>query len=206
MQITSRKEAKSLGLTHYFTGKPCIRGHISKRWTCNGKCIGCHYEDNPLRNTPKPTDEEKKAKAKARARRWYLKNKQKTIDRAKEWKAKNPEKVRLSEKRWREKDKSKAIRFMRDSLRRVLKQDKNGRTEKILGYSRHDLVDHIEKQFQKGMHWGNYGDWHIDHITPISVMLSMGITCPKKINCLSNLMPIWKEDNLKKNSTTTSLL
>src|SRR5690625_935090 len=127
MIITSRKEAKSLGLTHYFTGKPCIRGHTSKRWVSSGKCMSCHYEDNPLRNTPKPTDEEKKAKAKARARRWYLKNRQKTIDRAKEWKAKNPEKVRLSEKRWREKDKSKAIRFMRDSLRRVIKQDKNGR-------------------------------------------------------------------------------
>lgn len=206
MKIISRKEAKSLGLTHYFTGKPCKRGHISKRWSCSGTCIACHYEANPLQNTPRPTKEEKREKAKARAKRWYAKNKQKTINRAREWKRKNADRVRMSEKKWRQKETSKAICFMRDSLRRVLKTEKNGRTEKILGYTRFDLINHIERQFQPGMSWGNHGDWHIDHITPISAMLSMGITCPQKINCLSNLMPVWKEDNLKKNCKIKVLL
>ena len=173
MQETiSRKTAKQENLKHYFTGEECTRGHIAKRWTVNAKCFACHYEENPLKRIPKKTEAEKKEASKARARRWYERNRQKTIDRAKKWKAENQESVRLSEKKWRQKKKSKAITFMRDSLRRVLKIEKNGRTEEILGYTRMDLIHHIERQFLKGMSWDNHGEWHIDHITPISVLLN----------------------------------
>jgi hypothetical protein len=44
LQIISRKEALSLGLKRYFTGKPCRHGHVSERWV-DGGCVGC-------RNTP----------------------------------------------------------------------------------------------------------------------------------------------------------
>ena len=37
-----RQEAILLGNTHYFTGKPCIRGHISKRFTITKKCTMCN--------------------------------------------------------------------------------------------------------------------------------------------------------------------
>lgn len=37
---------------------------------------------------------------------------------------------------------------------------------RIVGYSREDLRQHIERQFDSGMSWENYGDWHIDHIVP----------------------------------------
>jgi hypothetical protein len=30
-EIISRKEAKAAGLTRYFTGKPCKRGHVVER-------------------------------------------------------------------------------------------------------------------------------------------------------------------------------
>jgi hypothetical protein len=39
----SRKEAKALGLTHYFNGKPCPNGHIDKRFTSSGSCFACIY-------------------------------------------------------------------------------------------------------------------------------------------------------------------
>ena len=35
MEIISRKEAKAQGLVHYFTGKPCLHGHLAKRNTKN---------------------------------------------------------------------------------------------------------------------------------------------------------------------------
>lgn len=206
MKIILRKEARAKKLPRYFTGKPCSKGHISERWSSSAKCISCHYEENPLQNRPKPTACEKKKSAKLRARKWYEANKRKTIDRAREWKRQNRDRVRLSEKKWQQKESSKAIRFMRDSLRRVLKAEKNGRTESILGYTRGELVSHIEKQFVSGMSWDNHGEWHIDHITPISLMLSQGINCPKKINCLSNLMPVWKSENLKNNNKVKALL
>lgn len=41
MDIISRNEAKLLGLKHYFTGKPCSRGHIEKRWVSSRMCGTC---------------------------------------------------------------------------------------------------------------------------------------------------------------------
>ena len=36
------KDAKIAGDTYYFTGKPCNKGHISRRLTSNGKCCICN--------------------------------------------------------------------------------------------------------------------------------------------------------------------
>lgn len=41
MEIIDRKEAKKAGLTRYFNGKACKRGHISERYTTNGTCLEC---------------------------------------------------------------------------------------------------------------------------------------------------------------------
>ena len=40
----SRAEAKALGLKHYFTGKACPKGHVSKRTTHNTSCAECQRE------------------------------------------------------------------------------------------------------------------------------------------------------------------
>lgn len=42
MEIMSWSKARKLGLSKYFTGKPCSRGHVSERFACNGVCIKCH--------------------------------------------------------------------------------------------------------------------------------------------------------------------
>jgi hypothetical protein len=46
------------------------------------------------------------------------------------------------------------------------------------------------------MTWDNHGEWHIDHIIPIS----SGKTEDEvlKLCHYTNLQPLWKEDNLKK--------
>ena len=40
----SRAEAKAVGLKHYFTGKACPKGHVSKRTTHNTSCAECQRE------------------------------------------------------------------------------------------------------------------------------------------------------------------
>lgn len=45
-KVISRKEAKAKGLTNFYTGRPCNRGHLSPRLVSNGNCIECgrhHY-------------------------------------------------------------------------------------------------------------------------------------------------------------------
>lgn len=203
LHLIERKTAKTNNLKYYYTARRCKHGHLSQRWTLSGKCISCHYEENPL--TPIKSSSQRNEERKLRAKRWYEKNKALTIARAKKWKIINKKAVRESDRKWTLKPRSKAIRFMRDSIRRLL-ISKKGRTEDILGYSRDQLVLHLEKQFLKGMSWENKGEWHIDHIIPIAEHLKNGVTDPAVINCLTNLRPIWADANLRKGSSVESLL
>jgi len=61
------KEALELGHTHFFTGKPCSRGHIAKRYAVSKQCVECQ------RIRTNKYGETKKAKIKARER--HLKKK-----------------------------------------------------------------------------------------------------------------------------------
>lgn len=87
----------------------------------------------------------------------------------------------------------------KNSLRRCLRREgrlKDGRTYDLLGYSAEDLRQHIEKGFQSGMSWGNYGTWEIDHRRPIA---DFPLGSPLHvINALSNLQPLWRSENRKK--------
>lgn len=37
----SGREAATAGEKQFFTNKPCLRGHLSPRWTQTGSCITC---------------------------------------------------------------------------------------------------------------------------------------------------------------------
>lgn len=54
----------------------------------------------------------------------------------------------------------------------------------------------MESLFLDGMTWENWGLWEIDHIRPIS-SFDKDVD-PKVVNELSNLQPLWENDNLKK--------
>lgn len=166
--------------------------------------------------------EKNKEAAKARSRKWgaenpdkknknrrehYLKNKQSYIDSASAWNANNVERRReIARNAARKIRRSKcpehiAMVTARKMVYRVLNSTgkrKKGRTYEILGYNKQDLMAHIESLFQEGMNWNNHGEWHIDHIIPVSELTRCGVTDPAKINALINLQPLWAENNLKK--------
>jgi hypothetical protein len=77
---------------------------------------------------------------------------------------------------------------------------KGGKTFALLGYSPTDLIKHIESQFVDGMSWENRSDWHIDHIRPVASFNFTTTECEdfKKCWALSNLQPLWAEDNISK--------
>jgi hypothetical protein len=77
-------------------------------------------------------------------------------------------------------------------------ESKNGSALRDLGCSLDELKIHLENQFQDGMSWDNYGEWHIDHIVPLA---SFDLTDREqflKACHYTNLQPLWAEDNLKK--------
>ena len=77
---SSREEAKRTGATHYYTGVPCVRGHVALRKT-KGVCVVCMQEDWALDNAKRAT-KPKTAAAKAAASRYYEKNRLAVIARA----------------------------------------------------------------------------------------------------------------------------
>jgi len=75
------------------------------------------------------------------------------------------------------------------------KQKKTDRTHKLLGYSAEQLISHIESQFTEGMAWENIA---VDHRIPVKAFLDHDILDMSIINHLSNLQPLFREDNLRK--------
>jgi 5-methylcytosine-specific restriction endonuclease McrA len=71
------------------------------------------------------------------------------------------------------------------------------RTFDLLGYSVAELRQHLERQFQSGMNWENYGLWHVDHIIPLSAhnFRTADDFDFKRAWALSNLRPLWAREN-----------
>jgi len=76
-----------------------------------------------------------------------------------------------------------------------------------LGYTVDELRAHIERQFVKGMGWHNKGEWHIDHIVPVSAFDADSVEHPDFKACfgLPNLRPMWGKDNIRKGAKRVSL-
>jgi len=72
--LNNRTEAKATGATHYFTGKPCTRGHIALRKT-KGSCVECIKEDWVIDNQKRALKPKSEA-SRAAGRKYYEKNKE----------------------------------------------------------------------------------------------------------------------------------
>ena len=77
---------------------------------------------------------------------------------------------------------------------------KAGSAVSDLGISIDGFIDYFESKFKTGMMWENHGEWHIDHIRPLS---SFDLTDREqfiKACHYTNLQPLWAAENIKKGS------
>jgi len=70
----------------------------------------------------------------------------------------------------------------------------------LLGCTIKEFKQHIESQFSEGMSWDNHGEWHIDHIKPISSFDLTQEAEQKKAFHYLNVQPLWAIDNMRKGS------
>jgi hypothetical protein len=77
---------------------------------------------------------------------------------------------------------------------------KLGSTMELVGCDIDTLCSHLESQFQKGMTWINYGEWHVDHIRPCASFDLSNLKQQKECFHYTNLQPLWAADNLAKAS------
>ena len=179
-----RKVARQLGQTHYFTASECLRGHTAKRLVSTGQCTECLAERQPKKSIYVTSEEAKRRKnAKRRSRKGKVSNKsyyRRNLSTSAAYKMKC---------------------FMRACLRRFKTAKNQEATRRILGYDSGKLMERIAFNFSAGMSWDNYGEWHIDHVKPISRFIEQGVTDPKTVNALCNLRPLWAIDNLRKQNS-----
>lgn len=214
---SSAKEARSLGLKHYFNGNPCRNGHIVQRYAIDSGCAECKLIASKARAERAKVDPDlaetmrgwhREAKRKARA---TDAGKQAHYEANKRYTAKNRGKVN---EYYRSRAKADPVFRMQRSARSMLSKvmlranrRKDSRCVDLLGYTGKELKEHIERQFLNGMSWDLFGEQiHIDHIIPVAEMLRRGITDPAIINALSNLRPMWAEDNMRKRDAVLTLL
>lgn len=166
---------------------------------------------------------------KAGGKERYLKNRERYNKKCAEWRAANKDRHRRTIYAWvdanrerlREYDRNYKNKRYRESpdfklnslIRASLAQSLNGtkrrrRWQSLVGYTLDEARAHLEKQFTKGMTWANMGEWHIDHIVPLSSFNITGPDCPelRAAWALTNLRPLWATANLRKGARRAHLL
>lgn len=151
-------------------------------------------------------------------KRDYAKNAEEQKRKALEWQRANPERARARKRAYKKSAKGRANankpanrlrKSCSDAVRRMLKGHKpNGAWTSTVDYTMPELMDHLERQFTRGMTWDNYGKWHIDHIIPLASFEITDAECDDfhRAFALANLRPLWGKDNMKKSAKLVTLL
>jgi hypothetical protein len=78
------------------------------------------------------------------------------------------------------------------------KEPKTKMAKEFLGCDIIYYKEYIESLFLENMNWENYGEWHIDHIIPISYFDLTIEEELRKAFYFKNTRPLWAHDNLSK--------
>lgn len=209
MNIITRKEAAQQGLSRYYTGKPCKKGHVSERMRSNGQCVTCLRlsRDNWLKSNPD--------KAKAYYKKHYDKNKERVNASNRERWARNRDKYNASHKAWLERNKEKKKQM--DKEWAAKNRDKVNAASRAY-YARNKL-EHRERCARRGRmqklstpKWASFSSillkykerermslltglvHHVDHIIPLQGENVCGL------HVENNLRVILARDNWSKNN------
>jgi hypothetical protein len=227
MTPMTRAQAREGGADRYFTGKSCSNGHVSPRYTANAMCVQCSEMHRGKPRERKPLTEEQKERARLKSREYHAANRDAVLAKMSERNAKyyqaNKERIKAQTaeyqranaearnsyksawqtRRSKEDPEFRAVQLMRKLVARSMdrakrKRGEHERTVQMLGYTNAEFVAHIERLFEAGMSWENHGEWHVDHIRPLSTFDLRDSEQIRLANSLHNLQPLWRKKNLTK--------
>lgn len=149
----SHKEAITNGAKHYFTGKPCSRGHSDKRFTTSRGCVSCSHIHNHLR-VPK-------------RREWRRKNRDRQLEVQRQYYDRNRERICAVGKKFR----AAHIELSRERGR-LLRWRRRARLAMASGkITKRDIESLLIRQ-RRRCYWCEkpFGSRtpHLDHVWPIS--------------------------------------
>ena len=153
-----RKQAIIAGETTYFTGKPCINGHVAVRFTLNGSCRVCANKKCA----------EWGEKNKERRLEYYKKyrdgNRELLRARGADYRQRNPEKIAQKQRKWNQANKEKRCVYARETAhkRRAYKANV------ISDLTRDQIQNIVDMQKGKCAFCKKSTKLTVDHIVPLS--------------------------------------
>lgn len=148
--LKKRSDAKLKNERFYFTGKPCIRGHLSKRNTKSGLCLECSKISSSLfrksnkeyyNNFNKEYYQKNKEKIKKDVMSYYFESREYFLVKKKEYYRNNKEKYTILGKKNREENKERYKLYN--------KKYNEENKEAIKAQQKQWRIDNPEKQRQK---------------------------------------------------------
>ena len=133
--------------------------------------------------------------------KWYNRE---NVDKIKQLRIDNKDKLKEYNKQYQNNKKKIDIQYkikcnLRTRIHSAIKgQYKTGSAVSDLGCTITEFKDYITKKFTVGMTWDNYGQWHLDHIMPLSCF-NLEDRKQFLMAChYINYQPLWAIDNMKK--------
>lgn len=176
----AKAEAIATGLKHYFTGRPCKRGHIALRPVKTGMCSVCSAENSQQYR------EEFGDKHRACSRAWYQKN----IERARaksKWYHDNldPEEKRRVRREWKKANRAYCTFESRTGAQ--------ARRKRLPAWAALDAIrEFYEVAAEMTAKTGE--QWHVDHVIPLRGKLVSGL------HVHTNLQLLTAQENLRKHA------
>jgi len=188
VNIVCRKCGLSLGIDQFY-----IRNDTGK---CRGSCKNCWSVESKIYR------HDNKEYITISKREWQKSNPEKRALIQKRYYAKNKENIKTYQRYYKREKQSLNARLISNYRGRlwkaIVRGDRSKHTMELLGCSIEFLKSKLEKRFEDGMNWHNYGEWHIDYIRPCA---SFDLSKQEdQIRCFNykNLQPLWAEDNKSK--------
>lgn len=201
-----RLEASRRGMRRYQSVISCKNGHNGERYTKCRSCVECARRKSKERYWESPEE----ASAGRNHRRRMNLSRERLRDR-KYYKRNRDVRSRKHVDLRRRKRQSDPVYAMKHRVRSLINHalaargfKKSTRTASILGCTWLEFKEHIERQFLPGMSWENRSRWHIDHIVPMATAKT--IQEAVALCHVSNLRPLWADENQAKGDSVLFLL
>ena len=168
MEILDLKQAREQGKEKYFTGKPCLKGHISERYTTNRTCLSCSHKQAVV---------------------WRGKNKEYQLAKRRECYSKNPDQYTSSNRKWAKNNRHKLsikelkrYEYIKNATPKWLTKEHYNQMESIYWLSKlqQELTD---------------TKYHVDYIVPLQGKIVCGLNVPWNLQVLEAKVNIAKSNN-----------